>query len=62
MQPFKGDGDEESGEIKWKCQGNISKYVTVKTIVKFIRRASLLRSKLAGGKETKGPQERQQED
>lgn len=48
-QPFKGDGEEGSGEIKRKCQRNVSKYVTVKAIVKFMRRASLLCCKLVGG-------------
>lgn len=62
VQLFKGDGEEESGEIKWKCQGNVSKYVTVKAIVKFMRRVSLFCCKLVGGEETKGSQERRQED
>lgn len=62
VQPFKGDGGEVSGEIKRKYQGNVSKYCTVKAIVKLMRRTSLLCRKLVEGEEIKGSQERQQED
>lgn len=60
VQPFKADGGDVSGEIKRK--GNVSIYVTVKALVKFMRRSSLVCCKLVGGEETKGSQERQQED